>query len=235
MKTYKELYLNGLTLRGYHHQTNSKQCLIMFHGFTGNKTEVGYLFRKLSDRLEELTIDSVRFDYLGSGESDGLFSDMTLPSLKEQARLIIEFTKSHNYEEIYLLGFSMGGALALNMMQGFDKTILLAPSISFFTKHEKIQIPKLENGNYDLNGYELNKDLISSFKKDYFELARKYHNPVLIIQGTNDQAVYYKGSEELSESFTDSTIKLIENAGHTFENREHYKLIDKYVTEFLKK
>lgn len=235
MKTYVELTVNSEIMRGYHYQTNSDKLVVMFHGFTGNKTESGYMFRKLSDRLVKENIDSIRFDYLGSGESDGLFSEMTLDHLITQAKTVLEYSNSHNYKEIIILGFSMGGALALNLLQGANKAILISPAISFFAKQDKNNYPVLENGNYDLNGYELNKNLFDSFDIDYFTLAAQYNNPVLIIQGEKDLAVDPKGSIKLQSSFKNAEILMIKDASHVYQNREHYQLLENTVVSHIVK
>ncbi|KLU63127.1 hypothetical protein CEB3_c04770 [Peptococcaceae bacterium CEB3] len=46
-------------------------AVILFHGFTGTKLEPHRLLLKISHALEKLGFASFRFDFLGSGESDG--------------------------------------------------------------------------------------------------------------------------------------------------------------------
>lgn len=231
MKKYVELSLDNKILRGYHHMGYGDTLLVMFHGFTGHKTETGYLFRKLSDALSSNNIDSIRFDYLGSGESDGLFSDMTLDSLLEQAEVILKYAKAHKYKEINLLGFSMGGALTMNLLSNSHKTVLIAPAIDFDIKFRDMNL--LDNGNYDLNGWELNKNLFKSFKRDYYGMAKKHKNPVLIIQGSMDQAVNKDSSIKLHEHFDNSELLLIDQGTHVFHNRKHYMMIEEAILRFL--
>lgn len=231
MKQYIELSLHHQILRGYHHNTGSKQVLVMFHGFTGNKTETGYLFRKISDHLEQNHIDSIRFDYFGSGESDGLFCDMTLDTLLEQAKTIIQYAKEQRYEKIHLLGFSMGGALTMNLLEYANQTILIAPAIEFDIKER--DMIRLDNGNFDLNGWELHPDLFKSFRKDYYPIASLHKGRVLIIQGSMDQAVSQKSSIALHETFENSELLLIDNGTHVFHNRTHQQLILNRILKFL--
>src|ERR1700737_4360766 len=79
-----ELVYNGMTLRGMEHiphaSSNEKlPAVILFHGFTGNKLEPHRLFLKISRALEQLGFACFRFDFLGSGESDGNFEVFPVP------------------------------------------------------------------------------------------------------------------------------------------------------------
>lgn len=82
MQNAVELQSRGLTLRGMLHIpaniSGKIPMVVIFHGFTGNKMEPHFILVKLSRLLETKGIASVRFDFAGSGESDGDFSEMTI-------------------------------------------------------------------------------------------------------------------------------------------------------------
>ena len=115
MQHYCEIPTPKGTLRGFFHKPNQDKhpvCLI-FHGFTGQKTGTKFSYVQLSRMLEAKGIASFRFDFLGSGESDGNFVDMTFQDELSCARVILEeCLKMENCTEIYVLGHSMGGAIA---------------------------------------------------------------------------------------------------------------------------
>lgn len=234
MKKYTELIQDGLTMRGYHHITGSDEVLVMFHGFTGNKTETSYMFKKISGKLEQYNMDSIRYDYFGSGESDGLFSDMTLDVLLKQAKTILDYVRSKKYSKIHILGFSMGGALAMNLLHEADKTILIAPAIEFHISDKKATaLKELPNGNYAYNCFELNKHLFGSFDRNYTELAESHKKPVLIIQGKEDSSVNYKPVVQLSTSFDQCKLELIEKGTHIFSSLELYDLLEQTIISYL--
>ena len=52
--------------------------VVLFHGFTGDRMESHWLFVKCSRALARAGIASLRFDFYGSGESEGEFSEVTL-------------------------------------------------------------------------------------------------------------------------------------------------------------
>src|SRR2546426_5960176 len=49
--------------------------VVLFHGFTGDRMESHWLFVKCSRALALAGIASLRFDFYGSGESEGEFSE----------------------------------------------------------------------------------------------------------------------------------------------------------------
>ena len=91
MQHYCEIPTPKGTLRGFFHKPNQDKhpvCLI-FHGFTGQKTGTKFSYVQLSRMLESKGIASFRFDFLGSGESDGNFVDMTFQDELSCARVIL--------------------------------------------------------------------------------------------------------------------------------------------------
>ena len=59
---------------------------LLLHGFTGTKTESHRMFVKLSRRLAEHGIASLRFDFRGSGDSAGEFEEPH-DSLRDRGRV----------------------------------------------------------------------------------------------------------------------------------------------------
>jgi len=98
----------GLTLRGMLHVPDGAvgkvPVVAIYHGFTGNKMEPHFIFVKLSRALEKKGIASVRFDFAGSGESDGDFIDMTISGEISDAKCILDYA--------YGLDFADKGAWA---------------------------------------------------------------------------------------------------------------------------
>ena len=90
--------------------------------------------------LEAKVISTFRFDFLGSGESDLNFKDMTFKDELACARVILEEAlKMENCTEIYVLGHSMGGAVASELAklypQVISKLVLWAPAFNLSLIH----------------------------------------------------------------------------------------------------
>ena len=151
--------------------------VILFHGFTGDKLEPHRIFLKLSRRLTANGMAVVRFDFSGSGESDGDFEEMTFGSEVFEAQEILKFVSylpTTDAERIGLLGLSMGGAVA-SIIAGKNpstvKGLVLwaAADIPTMTsrhwgKEKNGQFLCNEHGQIDIGGLWLNENF-------YTELA----------------------------------------------------------------
>jgi uncharacterized protein len=90
-------------------------AVLILHGFTGQRMEPHRLFVLFSRLLAEHGIASMRFDFRGSGESEGVFDEMTPSREVEDVVAAYAFLKSRaeiNPTKLGLLGLSMGGMVA---------------------------------------------------------------------------------------------------------------------------
>lgn len=243
IKHIELLNQEGKTLRGYLHYPKNftGKLVVMFHGYTGNKTEHGCLFRDFSRLLEKENIASLRLDFSGNGESDGYFNEFTFDTLINEANLIIDYGKQiEGVKEVILLGFSMGGAIAAYVSarrNDISKLLLWAPArnIIEIIKRNYENAPKLANGDADLGSYPLSLDMYQSLSKyDVMEGIEKYINPVLIIHGKKDLAVNYGYSYEYLEKYKNVSLYLIESAGHGFDKRNEKEELLKKSMEFVR-
>src|SRR5690554_6935674 len=116
-----ELTVKGKTLRGMYHRPDQEgkyPTVILFHGFTGDKLEPHRIFLKLSRRLAAGRTAMLRFDFSGSGESDGDFEEMTFSSEVREAEAIVDYAQSlptTDGENLGVVGLSLGGAVAATL------------------------------------------------------------------------------------------------------------------------
>lgn len=243
---------NGMTLRGMEHipahsEKEKLPAAILFHGFTGNKLEPHRMFLKISRALEQQGIASFRFDFLGSGESDGNFEDMTVSKEIAEANAILDFIRNDpriDVGRISLIGLSMGGLVASvlsgNRPDDIHKLVLMAPAGNMYElikdmAEAYLATPDLtiidHGGNLIGRAFPLDLKTI-----DVFELAKSYQREVLLIHGTKDEAVPY----EVSNSYRDlcygpqATMHFIEEADHTFNKHEWESEVIQAIMQFLK-
>ena len=232
MKTesYFEQSLPEGTLRGMLHRPSptSDELVIMLHGFTGHKMESGFLFVTAAREFAKKNISVLRFDFLGSGESDGVFHEMTFNKEKAQARAVLEDVMTWPWvKKIYLLGFSMGGALAAQLAAEFnttiDKLVLWSPA-GLMNEKMKNLMPLFEvkgittSGHVDYNGLPLGLDFVEEMSQlNLFEGIETYTGPVLIIQGTQDDAVSPQTLQHYKRVYKQSIrVCTIHGANHTY-------------------
>jgi len=131
MEQYIELDVRGLTLRGMVHipesaEDSKKPVVILFHGFTGTKIDNKFMFVQYARALAEKGMGCVRFDFSGSGESDGLFKNMTFSREVEEGKAILQYVKDLDWVDasrVMITGFSMGGAVATQVAKDYPEDI----------------------------------------------------------------------------------------------------------------
>lgn len=90
-------------------------AVLILHGFTGQRMEPHRLFVLFSRLLAQHGIASMRFDFRGSGESEGTFDEMTPTREIEDVVAAYDFLRSRpeiDASSLGLLGLSMGGMVA---------------------------------------------------------------------------------------------------------------------------
>jgi alpha/beta superfamily hydrolase len=237
MQKAVEIQSRGLTLRGMMHIPDGISgkipMICIFHGFTGNKMEPHFIFVKLSRMLEKKGIASVRFDFGGSGESDGDFIDMTISKELEDAENILDYVKSLEFvdtKRIGITGLSMGGAVA-SMLAGdrrddIRSLCLWAPAgnmadiVTYGMKKEEIDVVK-RNGYRDVGGLLVGSDFLNDvFSLDIYKRAAEFDKNVLLIHGDKDPTVPLAASEKYLEVYeTRAVLHIVEGADHTFNNK----------------
>ena len=234
----------GRILRGYLTlpEEFNGDLVLMYHGFTGNKTEHAGHFRNLSRLLAAEKIASLRMDFSGNGESDGEFSDFTFDTLIAEANLMLDYAKTiSNVKRVMLLGFSMGGAVAAivaaKRYQEIDKMVLWSPAGNILEKIKKAFESgiKLENGNVMMGTFELSKAMVESVNRyDVYQGIENFKKPVLIIHGRKDLAVNYLISAIYSVRFFNSHLFYLNEAGHGYDSLTDREELYQRTLEFLK-
>ncbi|HHU55196.1 MAG TPA: alpha/beta hydrolase [Acholeplasmataceae bacterium] len=218
----------GKVLRGYlDHPEGAEKIVVMFHGYTGNKTEHNGHFRSLSRDLSAEKIASLRMDYSCNGESDGEFSEFLFNDALDDALLMLDYAFS-KFQNVIVLGFSMGGLIAtlLCNKRPISKLLLWSPASDLYTKLRKRfdEANKLDDGSMYIPGFIITESLVESMKGyDPFKEAEKFTNPVMIIHGREDLAVNYLTSVKYGSYFQNANLHLIDKCGHGYD-RYHEKV-----------
>ena len=242
MQYYCEIPTPKGTMRGYFHkpQRDKHPVCLIFNGFTGQKTGTKFCYVQLARMLEAKGIATFRFDFLGSGESDGNFVDMTFQDELSCARVILEETlKMENCTEIYVLGHSMGGAVASELAKLYPdqikKMVLWAPAFNLPNALDYLTGLVARAKTYDHNGYEISDEFVQDIlKRDFYEHLDTYKNQLLIIHGTKDTTVPYEISKRYRQLFHPGfSFVPIENGNHNFDKCEDIKKVLQLSLNFL--
>ena len=234
------------TLRGMLHLPRAggpAPGVVVMHGFTGQRLESGFLFRALSRALEAAGIASLRFDFYGSGESDGDFVEMTAATERADALAALDFFGAHeaiDTDRVGMLGLSFGGfmtACTVGERPDQVKAAVLwsAAGDSIKRKGENLAEEDKrsleERGWVDQDGLQLGRAFFDDIGQHdpYAEIA-SYAGPVLVIHGTEDEAVPLEHAEKYvgvlearSHGLTDHLF--LQGADHVFLNWDHRQVI----------
>jgi hypothetical protein len=181
-------------------------AVAILHGFTAQRCEWYFTFVKLSRRLAEEGIASLRLDARGSGESEGEFEDMTpLEEVSDLRAALRRLRKTPRVDprRLALLGMSMGGmvaALASAHEPSLKSLVLWAavarPDKVFRAMTTKAQMETLAKaGRLDVRGLYVGRGFWECIKRiDPPAALAKAKAPALIIHGTGDGTVAYSDS-----------------------------------------
>ena len=102
-----------------------KGAVLLIHGWAGQKDEVGDLYKDLAHQLSAHCIASVRFDVRGEAEREA--SNYTLSSTfksrVEDAQAGLDYLQAqYPSTRLVVLGFSLGGATAMELVSTHPKT-----------------------------------------------------------------------------------------------------------------
>jgi dienelactone hydrolase len=216
-------------------------AVLMCHGFTGHKAESHRLFVHTARQLAADGMAVLRFDFLGSGDSEGLFEEMTIRGEVDDALNALNFLREQprvDVSRVAMLGFSLGGcvvALSLPRAGAVKTLVLWAPVSNPMRWMPPTGVPdKPQNRGGFLVGVNFYREL-PELKP--LESVRPYKGSVLILHGSADQAVPPDEGRAYERAFTSAQrfeFRLIEGADHTFTQPETEHALLRQTAEWLR-
>ncbi|PKM81584.1 MAG: alpha/beta hydrolase [Firmicutes bacterium HGW-Firmicutes-14] len=217
-------------------------ALIICHGFRGNMTGSGRAVH-LAERFCTLNIPTLRFDFSGTGESEGDFADITLSKYIENLSAAVDFVSSVTKGKIVVLGRSFGGTTAichaaLDIRVGAVCT-WAAPSDLTETFIERAR--DLLDGPEDVFTIPEGDDFYL-LKRGFFNDLARYDvlgaasrvspRPLLIVHGTSDETVPFIQGVRLYEAARKPKSRLFVKEGdHRFN--AHYNLVEQETVRWV--
>ena len=238
---YKEVWLSVATSKNQTEkifgwwipQTVATAGVVLFlHGASGNMAaqEKSCNLERVV-RLYHLGFSVFMIDYRGYGNSTGRFP--TEATVYEDASIAWNYLtqeKGFSPKEIFIYGYSLGGAIAVNLCLQQPKAAgLIAEScftcIKDMAKHRyKIQIFPLK--------------LLITQKFDFINKVKSIKVPVLFIHGMKDQVIPITMSERLFAAAPEpKKLLLMPNAGHNnlaqVDSDRYLKALQEFFTNHL--
>lgn len=226
-------------------------AVAFFHGFTGTKVEPHRIFVKTARELAAIGFYALRFDFRGSGDSEGDFSEMTIGGEVSDAVKSIDVLTAMpgvDAERIGILGLSMGGCVAA-FVSGQDarvkSTVMWAP-LSDDPPDRKNEI--LERAKSTPTPEEIalaNPNIVGkAFYEELSEISpsaaiQAFTGALLVIHGSGDDVVPVSHGKRYYELMrgrdAPTELEIIDKGDHTFNTvASEQAVIAKSVAWFQK-
>jgi pimeloyl-ACP methyl ester carboxylesterase len=239
-----------LLLRGTLHLSGALDApwVVFAHGFGSYRQGPHYLFVKLARALLQDGWQSLRFDFAGTGESDGRFCDMTLSSMVEDmVSALTMLHASYRPSRVVVVGHSMGGAVAAlgGAQRGCDGVVLLAPVAHPFAVAQKQRTDMMQAGLNKDGFYEYGPHLMRGSFWDDLESAQPLQSvqgglgaPLLLVHGDEDMVVPHSESAAYAQvarsAGVDCRFELLEGCDHNFASVGAVNSLETIVRSWLK-
>ncbi|WP_027468531.1 alpha/beta hydrolase family protein [Deefgea rivuli] len=223
----------------------AEHAVLMLHGFTGNRIEYTYFFVTLARVLAARGIAVFRFDFLGCGESDGEFANISVASQVAQTQHLLAHLAA-NYPQYarHVLGFSMGGLVALQTAlvdsAAMRSMTLLAPAANLAQLVESVASANSAAHHTDRTDCVdfLALEINQTFRQELAQLApfsglATLNIPTLVVHGQLDQAVPVEIGEQVAACLPQATFEAWPDADHTFARREYRLQLGERIADFV--
>lgn len=208
--------------------------LVLAHGFTDDKVCDNRIFVRFARRASEQGYAVLRFDFAGSGDSEGDFADMTVTKEIQDLKSALEFAQSIPLltdSPVYLIGYSLGGAVALSaaaLDHRVRGVVCWAPASDLRPVFSAIlgegaflaaRNNKAVACRNDSKCFLLNSEFFSDLEKHrpVREIAHLSPRPVLLVHGTADRKVAPGHAQALFRAAGEpKALHFIRGAQHSF-------------------
>ncbi len=222
-------------------------CVILLHGTCSDKNEVGNAYVYLANQLANAGYVTIRFDFIGSGQSKVDYLHYTYKSAVDDTHTVLSYAKKQGYGPITLLGWSQGAAIALlsaNDDVSSVITLSAAVDMSIFVKEEDVLEAQKKGYVWYDPGFSKPVKLSREWFEDVLntnvlELYSHKHLPTLCFHGLKDSVVSCLYSKKCVEASAHSLSKVIylDECDHVFcvltHGYEYFGVVVDQMIEWL--
>lgn len=235
MQEFRQFQVKGQTIAASLHVPESTPApgVVMCHGFTGTRMEAHLLFVKAAREFCAAGMNVLRFDFRGSGESDGTFEKMTVEGEIADALAAVEFLREQpgvDPERVGILGLSLGGLVAACAASRSERVraLVLWSAVSdlmaVFSAREgwdELQATIERDGYVDHGAFRIGKGFYDdcAHVAPLAELAG-FVGPALVVHGSEDSTVVSSHADRYIDALpgTDKSKRIVAGADHTFSS-----------------
>jgi alpha/beta superfamily hydrolase len=198
---------------------------------TGTRIEAHFLFVKAARALCAAGMNVLRFDFRGSGESDGGFEEMTIEGEVADALAALERVRAEptvDPDRVALLGLSLGGLVAAcaAARNGAVSALVLwaavADLMGVFGKRgdwDQVEERLARDGFVEWGAHRIGRGFFDDCQRvDPLAEVAGYRGPALVVHGSEDASVPVAHARMYMDALagTDATSYIVQGADHTF-------------------
>ncbi|GIP18859.1 hypothetical protein J40TS1_45010 [Paenibacillus montaniterrae] len=223
-------------------KAESKQTVILSHGYGANREESWVPMYDLAELLNELNYNVIMFDY---GYASKRYNAPATWGTEEKNQLLatVDYAKERGAEKIIVWGFSMGGGTALqaaletdaiNALM-LDSLFLPSPDTLYTNIQQYIGLPKYPTTAIISKLLPLWTNHAFSNQPAQAVLAKQYDIPLYIMHGTADNKADVHIAEQIAgnQKLVQSQLWVVEGGQHELLFRKDPNLYMKKIAQFL--
>lgn len=223
--------------------------MVILHGFGSTKETV----TSWTHLINELGIATFRFDFSGTGESDGTYADKTISQFLDDTRAALNYCETLsfiNQGKIGVAGHSMGATIALltaAKAPSLSCCIALSPAINpggvianFYAEEELQHMG--QKGYVEIRKTGEIKKLDEAFfldakTYDVLDQAKNISYPFLVISAKDDDIVSFSEVKELCDNVSNAMLTTLPISDHNFSDKwtGSQKIIQSWLTKWMTK
>jgi dienelactone hydrolase len=237
----------------------SPPVILLLHGFTGSRDELEIpavkegIFERAARMWADKGVASLRIDFRGSGDSDGVYEDTTLDGQVNDALAALDFLAAGgevDKTKMAVVGWSMGGAVgsavAGRTTHPLTSVTLWAPATNMASSLTFLMGPDfvrkgLASGGEPVTGklpWGADVSLRTGFFESLYKIdpvaeITKYHGPLLVAVGSKDETVFPQpAAGEVLLGYHDGPEELLVwPMDHVFNAFENAETVDKLIAK----
>ena len=221
-----------------HRKKDDNSIVISAHGFGTDKNY--WVIKELSKYLDKKKIASMRFDFMGVGESDGDVKHSSTEQMVDDLNAAVQYVKERGYKKITVVGHSLGGMIAV-MAAAANKDIhalmLMAPAVDLrhAIKKRMDTHKRTKDGMAEAVKTKFGEEFLKNISRHVYGEAKKIKIPVLIVHGDADRSTEIKNAKRFFSILkTKKKFVIVKNANHHFSKKKHLDVLLKEAYKWVK-
>ncbi len=221
---------DGIKLKGWHIKGGDK-CVILLHGYSRSRWDDVYM-RRMMERMWKAGYSVLAVDFRAHGESEGKHTTLGDREILD-VQAMVQYAKER-CEKVYIIGYSMGGFLALRAASMGLGEKVVADSPYIYTDKTGARglkyFANLPEGLYSLvKPFAILISGANYGNTNPFKFAKEIKVPTLIIAGKKDPLIKIEEVKEFVQAASNVELWITEGA--------HVRSIqvdeEKYVSRIL--